>query len=129
MIRKQISNEFDPKALTIFNKGGVPITSCSAENVLQGGLFSALSHYVQECFETELNQIKFGNQVIIFKRSKHLLGAIIMDNTDKIAANNIEVGLKDLLEHLEANCPEFEKEKFDEQKIENLVEQYITDLS
>jgi len=84
---------------------------------------------VQKCFETELNHIKFGNNTIIFKKSKHLLGSIIIKNTDKINAEVVEVGLNALLEHLEANCPEFEKEKFDSQKIENLVEQYITNLS
>ena len=84
---------------------------------------------MQKCFETELNHIKFGNHTIIFKKSKHLLGSIIIKNTDKIDAEVVEVGLNALLEHLEANCPEFEKEKFDSQKIENLVEQYITNLS
>ncbi len=84
---------------------------------------------MQKCFETELNHIKFGNNTIIFKRTKHLLGSIIIKNTDKIDTEVVEVGLNDLLEHIEANCPEFEKEKFNSQKIESLVEQYITSLS
>ena len=98
--------------------------------MLQGGLFAALTNYVQQCFETTLNQIKFGNHVLIFKKTKHLLGSIIINNnSEKIDTDILEVGLKELLEHLEMNCPEFEKEKYDSQKIETLVDQYITNLS
>lgn len=85
--------------------------------------------YLQKCFETELNHIKFGNNTIIFKKSKYLLGSIIIKNSDKINAEVVEVGLNALLEYIETNCPEFEKEKFDSQKIEELVEQYMTHIS
>jgi hypothetical protein len=84
---------------------------------------------VQKCFETELNHIKFGNNTIVFKKSKHLLGSIIIKNTEKMNAEVVEVALNALLEHLEANCPEFENEKFDSQKVEDLVEKYMTNLS
>jgi len=103
--------------------------TCSQDEILQGGLYAAITHYVKECFETELNQIKFGKHIIIFKRSKHLLGSLIMDTTDKIDAQDLEVGLNDILEHIETNCPEFETEKYDSKKIETLVNQYITKFS
>ena len=60
---------------------------------------------------------------------EYQVGSIIIKNTDKMNAEVVEVALNALLEHLENNCPEFENEKFDSQKIENLVEQYMTDLS
>ncbi len=126
LIRKEYPNGFIARALTIFSKGGIPLTSHTSDNILHGGLFTALNSYVQKCFETELNTIKFGKNTIIFKKSKHLLGSLIIKNTDKIKSEVFELGLNGILEHLEANCPEFESEKFNFQKIENLVEQYLT---
>lgn len=84
---------------------------------------------MQKCFETELNLIKFGNNTIIFKKSKYLLGSIIIRNSDKINAEVVEVSLITLLQYIETNCPEFEKEHYDSLKIEKLVEQYITYIS
>ena len=52
-----------------------------------------------------------------------------MDNTDKIDAQDLEVGLNNILEYIETNCPEFGKEKYNSKKIETLVNQYITKLS
>ena len=52
-----------------------------------------------------------------------------MDTTDKIDAQDLEVSLNDILEHIEINCPEFETEKYDSKKIETLVNQYITKFS
>ena len=92
---------------------------------MHGGLYAAITHYVKEYFETELNQIKFGKNIIIFKRTKHLLGSLIIDNTDQIDTKDVEIGLNDILEHIETNCPEFETEKYDSKKIETLVNQYI----
>ena len=129
ILRKEYPNGFIPQALTIFNKGGIPLTSHTSDNILQGGLFTALNSYVQKCFETELNTIKFGNNTIIFKKSKHLLGSLIIKNTAKIKSEVFELGLNGILDYLESNCPEFEREKFNSHKIENLVEQYITNHS
>ena len=129
IIGKEYPNGFIPQALTIFSKGGIPLMSHTSDNILQGGLFTALNSYVQKCFETELNTIKFGNNTIIFKKSKHLLGSLIIKNTEKIKYEVFEVGLNGILDHLEANCPELESEKFNFQKIKNLVEQYISDHS
>ena len=125
----QAFNKFTPKALSIFNRGGIPLTACTSEEVLQGGLYAAITHYVNECFETELNQIKFGNNVIIFKRTEHLLGSVIIDNSDKIDPGIVEIGLNDLLKYIEKNCPEFKSEKYNSQKIENLVNQYMNNFS
>ena len=45
---------------------------------MRGGLFSAINSFVQESFNTELNQLKLDGLLIVFRRTKHLMGSIIM---------------------------------------------------
>ena len=125
---KQLVNKVVPKALTIFDKGGIPLTSTSNEDILQGGLFAAITTFVKESFQSELNQIKFEDNVIIFKRTKHLMGSIILNQKDAINSDDAEMGLEELLIHLENMCPELEEDILKREKIEYLVNEYSTNI-
>jgi small GTP-binding protein len=54
---KQLKKRIDIKAVTVFNKGGVPLTSSSNQDVLQGGLYAAINNFVKESFNSELDQL------------------------------------------------------------------------
>ncbi|MHA2051541.1 MAG: ADP-ribosylation factor-like protein [Promethearchaeota archaeon] len=125
---KQLVNKVIPKALTIFDKGGIPLTSTSNEDILQGGLFAAITNFVKESFHSELDQIKIEDNVIIFKRTKHLMGSIILNQRDAINSDEAEAGLEELLIHLENMCPELEEDHLERAKIEYLVKEYSTNI-
>ncbi len=116
------------RAITVFDQGGIPLTSSSNEDILQGGLFTAINNFVRESFNSELDQLKMGGHLILFKRSKHLMGSIVVSENDNIDIQEIESGLNDLLLHLEHMCPELEKDQLNSSKIEYLVEQYASNL-
>jgi GTP-binding protein SAR1 len=128
MTGKQLTKKMKPKALTIFDKGGVPLTSTSYDDVLKGGLFSAICSFVRESFKKELSQLKLEGNTIIFKRSDNLMGSIVVDDAENVSINEAEEGLEELLNHLEHMCPELEKEDLDQDKLKFLVEQYATNL-
>ncbi|MBD3195152.1 MAG: GTP-binding protein [Candidatus Lokiarchaeota archaeon] len=125
---KQLTKKISPKALTVFDKGGVPLTSTSNEDVLQGGLFAAITSFVRESFKTELSQLRLEGNIIIFKRSRHLMGSIVIDDSGNVNIDDAESGLDELLCHLENMCPELEKEELNTEKIEYLVKQYSSNL-
>jgi len=125
---KQLTKKVSTRGITVFDQGGIPLTSSTNEDILQGGLFAAINSFVKESFNSELNQLKMGGNIIIFKRSKHLMGSIIINEKDSIDANEAEEGLNELLCHLEHMCPELEKEELDTEKIEFLVNQYASNL-
>ncbi len=125
---KQLTKKLNIRGITVFNQGGIPLTSSDNQQILQGGLFSAINSFVQESFNSELNQLKMGENLIIFKRSKHLLGSIIVNETDNVNLKEAEEGLNELLCHLEHMCPELEEEELDQLKIEYLVKQYASNL-
>ncbi|MFX1277995.1 MAG: ADP-ribosylation factor-like protein [Promethearchaeota archaeon] len=124
----QLTKKINTKAVTIFDQGGVPLTSSSDEDILQGGLFSAINSFVKQSFHSDLDQLKFGDNLIIFKRSKNLLGSIVINNGDRVNVKYAEDGLDELLTHLENMCPELEKNQTDSGKIEFLVKQYASNL-
>jgi hypothetical protein len=66
--------------------------------------------------------------VILFKRSKHLLGSIVVTNSEDVDLHEAEEGLNELLCHLEHMCPELDKELLEPEKIEYLVNQYASNL-
>lgn len=125
---KQLINKVSRKALTVFDKGGIPLTSISNEDILQGGLFAAITTFVKESFKSELNQIKFEDNIIIFKRTKHLMGSVILNQRDVVNSDEAESGLEELLEHLENMCPELEEDILEREKIEYLVKEYSTNI-
>ena len=125
---KQLGNAVTPKALTVFDRGGIPLTSSSNQDILHGGLFAAITQYVKESFNSELNQIRIEGNIILFKRSDHLMGSIVLREEDIDNIQEAETGLSELLQHLENMCPELEKEKLDAKKIEYLVQQYSSNL-
>jgi small GTP-binding protein len=125
---KQLVNKVSPKALTVFDKGGIPLTSTSNEDILQGGLFAAITTFVKESFQSELNQIKFEDNIIIFKRTKHLMGSVILNQRDAVNSDEAESGLEELLVHLENMCPELEEDVLEREKIEYLVKEYSTNI-
>jgi len=125
---KQLTKKISAKAVTIFDQGGVPLTSSSDEDILQGGLFTAISSFVKESFKSELDHLRFGENLIIFKRSKNLLGSIVISTRDSQNIKDAEDGLYELLCHLEHMCPELENNLIVSDKIEFLVQQYSTNL-
>lgn len=125
---EQLSKRFYPKALTVFDRGGTPLTSTSSEDILKGGLFSAICSFVSESFKKELNQLKIEDNIIVFKRSPHLLGSIVLDDSESINVQEAEEGLEELLYHLEHMCPELDKEELNKDKLEYLVKQYSSNL-
>ncbi len=125
---KQLSRKVNPMALTVYDKGGVPLTSTTKEDILKGGLFAAITVFIKESFQSELNQLKLGEHVILVKQSKHLMGSIILKDSDSIDVKEAEIELGELLGHLENMYPELEQEKLDTEKIEYLVKEYSTNL-
>ncbi|MHA2338339.1 MAG: ADP-ribosylation factor-like protein [Candidatus Hodarchaeales archaeon] len=125
---KQLSKKISTKAITIFDQGGVPLTSSSDEDILQGGLYTAINTFVKESFQSNLDHLKFGENLIIFKRSKNLLGSLVISTRDSKNIKDAEEGLHELLYHLEHMCPELEKNGRVSDKIEFLVQQYASNL-
>ncbi|MFW9829243.1 MAG: ADP-ribosylation factor-like protein [Candidatus Thorarchaeota archaeon] len=125
---KQLTKRISPKAVTVFDQGGIPLTSSSNEDILQGGLYAAINSFVTQSFQSNLDQLKFGDNLIIFKRSKNLLGSIVISTRDIANVKDAEDGLHELLIHLEHMCPELEKDQRDSEKIEFLVQQYASNL-
>ena len=125
---KQLGNAVTPKALTVFDRGGIPLTSSSNQDILHGGLFAAITQYAKESFNSELNQIRVEGNIILFKRTNHLMGSIVLREEDVDNIQDAETGLGELLQHLENMCPELEQEKLDAKKIEYLVQQYSSNL-
>ena len=125
---KQLGNVVSPLALTVFDRGGIPLTSSSNQDILHGGLFAAITQYAKESFNSELNQIRLEGNIIIFKRTNHLMGSIVLREEDSDNIKEAETGLGELLSHLEHMCPELEKEQLDAEKIEFLVQQYSSNL-
>jgi len=125
---KRLGNAATPKALTVFDRGGVPLTSSSNQDILHGGLFAAITQYAKESFNSELNQIRLEGNIIIFKRTDHLMGSIVLREEDSDNIKEAEIGLSELLSHLEHMCPELEQEQLDAEKIEYLVQQYSSNL-
>ncbi len=125
---KQLSNIVSPLALTVFDRGGIPLTSSSNQDILHGGLFAAITQYAKESFNSELNQIRLEGNIIIFKRTSHLMGSIVLRDEDSDNIKEAETGLGELLSHIEQMCPELEREQLDAKKIEYLVQQYSSNL-
>ena len=69
-----------------------------------------------------------GGHTILFKRSKNLLGSIVLTDQEGIDLKEAEEGLDELLCHLEHMCPELEKDDLEREKIEYLVNQYASNL-
>jgi len=89
---------------------------------------SIINSFVKESFNSELNQLKMSGNVIILKRSKHLMGSIVISDQDNIDPKVAEEGLNELLCHLENMCPELGRDQLDTGKIEFLVEQYASNI-
>jgi GTPase SAR1 family protein len=125
---KKLKRKISPKAVTVFDRGGIPLTSTTNEDILQGGLFAAINSFVQESFNAELNQLKLDGFVIVFKRSKNLMGSIIIKDSESINIDSAEEGLYELLTHLEHMCPEIEQSEYDNEKLSYLLEQYASNI-
>ena len=129
---KKLSHKVTPKALTVFDQGGIPITTQEGATtdleILRGGLYAAISSFVKESFDRELNQLKLDGYVIILKRSPHLMGSIIIEEHNSIDITEAESRLGELLAHLENMCPELKNEELDNDKIEYLTQQFATNL-
>lgn len=124
----QLKKKINIKAVTVFDEGGIPLTSQSNQDILNGGLFAAINNFIKESFQSELNQLKMGGHTILFKRSKNLLGSIVLNEQEGVDLSEAESGLQELLHHLEQMCPELEKKDIERDKIEYLVNQYASNL-
>lgn len=129
---KQLTKKIAPKALTIFDRGGIPLTSKEGKyldtDILRGGLYAAITSFVKQTFSSELNQLKLDGYVIILKKSKHLMGTIIIEDSNKINIKEAEMRLDELLDHLEHMCPELDCEQTDNEKIDFLTQQFATNI-
>ncbi|GAH41019.1 unnamed protein product [marine sediment metagenome] len=56
------------------------------------------------------------------------MGSIVLREEDSDNIKEAEIGLSELLSHLEHMCPELEQEQLDAEKIEYLVQQYSSNL-
>lgn len=129
---KFLNKKIKPIALTIFNQGGVPLTTregeCSEKDILHGGFFTAITNFAKESFQSELNQLRLDGKLIIFKKSKNFMGSLVIDESQSLDINEAEYCLKELLEHLENMCPSVDTAEFDAEQIEYLVKQYSTNI-
>ena len=125
---KMLNKKAAPKALTVYNKLGMPLTTKDDDEVLKGGLLTAISDFVKESYNSELTSVKLHGHLIVIQKSKHLMGTIILEDSNKIDVDEALCGLRELLEHLEHMCPEFESENFNSDKIDFLVQQYATNI-
>jgi len=129
---KSLSQKVVPKAITIFDEGGIPLTTQQGETtdleILRGGLYTAISSFVKESFDRELNQLKLDGYVIILKRSTHLMGSIIIEDRNSIDITEAESRLGELLNHLENMCPELKDKELNNEKIDYLTQQFATNL-
>lgn len=126
--KKKLFKRINIKNLTVFDRTGIPLSSSSNQDILRGGLLSAINSFVKESFNSELNQLKIGNRVIIFKRSQNLLGSLVLIDTDNVDTKEAEEGLNELLCHLEDMCPELGSDNLEPTKIEYLLDQYASNL-
>lgn len=129
---KTITKKVCPKALTVFDHLGTPLTTKEGEfcteDLLQGGLLSAITNFVKDSYHSELNSVKMEDNVIVLYRTKHLMGSLIIDESDHMDVKEAKIELKELLEHLENMCPELENNQLNSEKINFLVQQYSTNF-
>jgi len=129
----KLTKKITPKALTIFDRGGIPLTTNEGQycdgDILKGGLYAAITSFIRESFHSELSQLRLEGNVIIVKKSRHLMGSLIIDEVSDLDLNEAETSLKELLEHLENMCPEVSQSKLiDPEKIDFLVKQYSSNI-
>ncbi len=130
-----LSKKISPKGLTIFDEGGIPLSMAENKDnddlnqeILRGGLFAAITSFVRESYKSELSQLKLQDHIILFQKSKHLMGSIILNDNDQIDVKEAELGLRELLIHLENMCPELEAKRLNPEKIDYLVKQFATNI-
>ncbi|MGV9171480.1 MAG: ADP-ribosylation factor-like protein [Promethearchaeia archaeon] len=129
---KRLDKKVAPKAITVFDRGGVPLTTkegeyCS-EDILQGGLIAAITNYVKKSFQSELSQVRMEGHTIIIKRTSNLMGSVVLEQENQRAIQEAEAGLVELLDHIEKMCPELQTDQYDPEKVDYLVQQYATNL-
>ncbi|MBY8991451.1 MAG: hypothetical protein KGD58_11910 [Candidatus Lokiarchaeota archaeon] len=56
------------------------------------------------------------------------MGSIILNQKDAVNSDEAEMGLEELLIHLENMCPELEEDVLEREKIEYLVNEYSTNI-
>jgi len=132
LIGRQLTTRIAPKALTVFDKGGVPLTTHEGEygkaEILRGGLFAAITSFAQVSFQSELNQIRLGDNIIIFKKSTHFMCSLIIDERSSLELSEAALCLKELLDHLENMCPEVEQSGIVPAKVDYLVKEYAPNI-
>ncbi|MBD3255560.1 MAG: GTP-binding protein, partial [Candidatus Lokiarchaeota archaeon] len=129
---KGLQKNIKAKAFTIYDKGGVPLTTkegkYDSKEVLSGGLLSAMTTFVKQSFHSDLNTVKMKDYIIIIQKTNHLMGSLIIEDVEKPIVKEAEENLRLLLQHLEKLCPELKKDKLNPQKIEDLVQDYYENI-
>ncbi|TFF89242.1 MAG: GTP-binding protein [Promethearchaeota archaeon] len=127
-----LERKLKPIALTVFNNAGIPLTTkegkCNDDDVLKGGLFTAITEFVKKSYNSELNQLRLEGKLIIFRKTKHFMASLVTDANQSFDINDAELGLKELLDHLENMCSSTEFNNKDIHRIDYLVKQYATNI-
>jgi hypothetical protein len=123
-----LKNKIILKELIIFDRCGIPLTSSATSDILQGGLLAAVSSFVKQSFNSELNELKLGKKVIVLKRSKNFMASIGLNDPNDIDMEEAENNLNELLCYLEGLFPDFEKNQINIEKLGYLVEQYVINM-
>jgi hypothetical protein len=116
------------KGLLIFDPCGIPLTSSTTSDILQGGLLAAVSSFIKQSFNSELHELKLGKKVIVFKRSKNFMASIGLDEPDVIDVDETGNALHELLCYLERLFPDFEKNQPNIEKLYYLVDQFVINM-
>ena len=114
-------NKLNPETLTIFNKGGIPLTTqhgfyCD-EDVLKGGLLVSIISLIREFFHSDLKRIGTEDHNIFINRSEHFIASLSLKNGTEIDNSETESIMRFILEKLESINPDLLSKNFNSVKI------------
>jgi small GTP-binding protein len=125
---RSLDKKTNPKALTVYDKLGVPLTTKDDQEILKGGILSAIADFVKTSYNSDLNSVTMHGHLIVVQKTKNFMGTMILDESENTNTDEVLYTLKELLEHLEHMCPELDKNKVNREKIDFLVQQYATNI-
>ncbi len=114
-------NKLNPETLTIFNRGGIPLTTqhgffCD-EDVLKGGLLISIISLIKEFFHSDLKRIGTEDHNIFITRSEHFIASLTLKNGTEIEFSETESIINFILEKLESINPDLLSKNFNSVKI------------
>jgi hypothetical protein len=123
-----LKNKITLNELIIFDRCGIPLTSSATSDILQGGLLAAISSFIKHSFNSELNELKLGKRIIVFKHSENFMASICLNDSDGADMGEADNILNELLCYLERLFPDFEKNQLNIEKLGHLVDQYVINM-